>query len=202
MTISSENLRFIQKTIRESPISRNGMQEDLIDHLCCEVEHRMYRGDDFDIAFKKALHLLAPNGLKELERETFFLLNSKTIAMKKLTYLSGALLCILSTMGILFKILHWSGANELVILGFGGLLLIFLPLLWMARNKNVKEESSFERKRNFTGLVCLILVSAGAVLKVLHLASANEILILGTIAFSFVFLPMTFLKMYKQATAS
>ncbi len=178
------------------------MQDDLIDHLCCEVEHRMCNGDDFDNAFKQALYLLAPNGLKELEQETFYLLKSKTIAMKKLTYLSGALFCILSSIGILFKILHWSGANELVVLGFGGLLFIFLPLLWMARNKNVKDESSFERKRNLTGLISLILISGGAVLKVLHLASANEILILATVTFSFVFLPMTFIKMYKRATAA
>jgi hypothetical protein len=202
MTVSQENLVAIQRAIVESPISRRRMQEDIIDHLCCEVEYRMSCGCDFDNAFEQALHLLAPNGLKELERETFFLLNSKTIIMKKLTYVSGAVFSILSSTGILFKILHWFSANEFLIIGFGGLLLIFLPLLWIARNKQLTTESSFDRRRNLTGFISLILISAGAVLKVLHLASANEILILGTIAFSFAFLPMTFIKMYKQAIAS
>lgn len=201
MNLSNEHLAEIKRVITESTISHESIQQNLIDHLCCEVEHRIAVGYPFDKALRKALFKLAPNGLVEIEREAFLLLNSKTIAMKKLTYLSGAFFCILSSMGILFKILHWSGANELVILGFGGLLLIFLPLLWTARNR-IKEESTFDRKRNLTGLLSLIFISAGAVLKVLHLASANEILILGTIAFSFAFLPMTFIKMYRQSIAA
>jgi hypothetical protein len=153
MIISLENLRLIQRTIYESPISRHGMQADLIDHLCCEVEHRMNRGSDFDNAFEEALHLLAPNGLRELERETFFLLNLKTITMKKLTYVSGAVFSIFSSLGVLFKIFHFMGANELLIFGFGGLTLIFLPLLLITRNK--QKQTSFERRRNLTALLSL-----------------------------------------------
>lgn len=199
MNLSQGNLASIQQVIFESPISRLEMREDIVDHLCCEVEKRMLSGCDFETAFNQALFLLAPNGLKELELETFYLLNSKTIAMKKLAYFSGAFFSILSSMGILLKVLHWFGANELLIVGFGGLLFVFLPLFWMARSKQTAEESSFERRRHIAGLISLMLISGGAVLKVLHLVSANELLLVGTLAFSFGFVPMTFIKMYRQS---
>lgn len=201
MTLSQANLAIIQQAIIQSPISRPAMQEDLIDHLCCEVEHRMARGCDFEKAFAQAILLLAPNGLKELEQETFLLLNSKTIVMKKLTYFSGALFSIFSSLGIFFKILHWLGANELLILGFGGLLFVFIPLLVLT-NRKPSAESSFERRKNLIGVFSLVLFSIGAVLKVLHFAGANEALLLATALFSFGFLPMTFLKMYRQSIAS
>jgi len=200
MNISEENLKTIRGAIIQSPISRMSMQDDLIDHLCCEVENRMSCGVDFEAAFAHALHRLAPNGLLELEKETYLLLNKTKITMKKLTYLSGASFSIFASVGILFKILHWLGANELLIFGFGGLLLVFTPLLLVTHYKQ-SSRSGFEARRNWVGMISLVLFSTGAVLKVLHLAGANEALLLGTTLFSFGFLPMTFLKMYRQAIA-
>lgn len=60
MTLSQGNLAIIQQAIIQSPISRSAMQEDIIDHLCCEVENRMARGCDFEKAFAQAIRLLAP----------------------------------------------------------------------------------------------------------------------------------------------
>ena len=47
--------------------------------------------------------------------------------MKKLAYVSGALTSMMALLGILFKIQHWPGAGILLILGVGGLSLIFIP---------------------------------------------------------------------------
>ena len=46
--------------------------------------------------------------------------------MKKLTYVSGALAVMLWVLGALFKMLHWPGANELLIAA-AMLFLIFIP---------------------------------------------------------------------------
>ncbi len=200
MNISEEHLKTIRGAIIQSPISRMSMQDDLIDHLCCEVENRMSCGVDFEAAFAHALQRLAPNGLLELEKETYLLLNKTKITMKKLTYLSGASFSIFASVGILFKILHWLGANELLIFGFGGLLLVFTPLLLVTHHRQ-SSTSGFEARRNWIGMISLVLFSTGAILKVLHFVGANEALLLGTTLFSFGFLPMTFLKMYRQAIA-
>lgn len=199
MSLSHENLLAIKRTIAESPISRDSMKENIVDHLSCAIEFKMKCGWDFDEAFTEVITEFAPNGLREIEHETYLLLNIKTITMKKLTYLSGLAFSILASVGLLFKIFHLKGANELLVLGFGGALLIFMPLFLFTKQQPAK--TPFERKKDMLALISFALVSLGGALKVLHLVTANEILILGTAVFSFGYLPMLFLKMYRESIA-
>jgi hypothetical protein len=48
--------------------------------------------------------------------------------MKKLVYITGVLFAMLQVLGGLFKILHWPGADSLLILSTG-MALIFIPAL-------------------------------------------------------------------------
>jgi len=106
----------------------------------------------------------------------------------------------IASAGVFCKILRWEGANELIIAGFGGLVLVFLPLLSFTRKPVGK--STLERSREVVFLAGLALFSVGAVLKIMHMVSANEFLLLGTAAFSLGYLPLTFFKMYKEAVAA
>lgn len=137
---------------------------------------------------------LAPNGFTELEIETYILLNQKTITMKKLTCSLGLTFSVLASIGFLFKILHWTGANEMLILGLGGLVLFFLPLLLLTRKSTGVQEK--------LALSSLTLVSIGGVLKVFHVVSANEFLLLGVAVFALAYLPVTFLAMYRNSIAN
>jgi hypothetical protein len=47
--------------------------------------------------------------------------------VKMITYVSGVISCILIIFGSLFKILHLSGANELLMLGMTLLAVIYVP---------------------------------------------------------------------------
>jgi hypothetical protein len=49
--------------------------------------------------------------------------------MKEVTFVSGAMSGSLTILGILFKIMHWPGANIMVVLGMGILGLVFIPSL-------------------------------------------------------------------------
>jgi len=55
--------------------------------------------------------------------------NSKHFSMKLITYLSGAVSCILIILGSLFKILHLAGASELLMLGMILLAVVYVPSL-------------------------------------------------------------------------
>jgi hypothetical protein len=100
---------------------------------------------------------------------------------------------------MLFKVFHYMGANELMVVGFIGLAVFFAPLLMVVRKT---EKSSFERKRDNVALISLFIISVGGVLKLSHVVAANETLIIGTAVFAFGFLPMTFLKMYRESIAN
>lgn len=47
--------------------------------------------------------------------------------MKKIVYISGALFSSITLLSTLFKLLHLQGAQILLIIGLGGLALIFIP---------------------------------------------------------------------------
>jgi hypothetical protein len=47
--------------------------------------------------------------------------------MKQLAFISGALSISLLGLGILFKIMHWPGADALLVLGFGLFSILFVP---------------------------------------------------------------------------
>ena len=145
MNLSNKDLLLIQQTIEESPISRTSMKENIIDHLSCVVEFKMTHGWDFEEAFSDALHEFAPNGLREIEHETYLLLNIKTITMKKLTYLSGLVFSIIGIAGVTAYFFRMPGRNELLITGFGGILLIFLPLLLFCVSRWQKLHSNEEK---------------------------------------------------------
>ncbi|MBI1766781.1 MAG: hypothetical protein HY015_06075 [Bacteroidetes bacterium] len=189
MNLTDENVSLIQSLLEESPITRVEMKDNLIDHLCCAVENKMKTGIAFEKALASALIELVPNGFKEIEFETFILLNTKQITMKKLTYLTGLIFSLFASVGVLLKVLRYPPANELLILGFGGLAICFVPLLWVVRKP---EKTPFERKRDNVALISLALLSIGSVLKTFHVVTANETLIIGTTVFVFGFLPMTF----------
>jgi len=193
MTLTPEQVAHIKQLVSNSNISRMAMKDDLIDHLCCSVEEKVSDRTPFEQALDRALLELAPNGFTELEIETYILLNQKTITMKKLTYSLGLTFSVLASIGFLFKILHWTGANEMLILGLGGLVLFFLPLLLLTRKSTGVQEK--------LALSSLTLVSIGGVLKVFHVVSANEFLLLGVAVFALAYLPVTCLAMYRNSIA-
>jgi hypothetical protein len=199
MNLSNKDLLIIQQTIEESPISRESMKENIIDHLSCAVEFKMTHGWDFEEAFSEVLQEFAPNGLREIEHETYLLLNIKTITMKKLTYLSGLIFSTMASAGLVTYFFRMPLRNELLITGFGGVLLIFMPLLLISRQPAAK--TPFERKKDRVAIISFLLFSLGGVLKGIHVPSANETLIIGAAVFTFGYLPMLFLKMYRESIA-
>ncbi|MCC6818248.1 MAG: hypothetical protein IT245_05110 [Bacteroidia bacterium] len=57
--------------------------------------------------------------------------------MRKFTYLTGYLATTLCTTGILFKLMHWPGANIMILLGITLLNFVFLPLYFYKKYKEV-----------------------------------------------------------------
>lgn len=47
--------------------------------------------------------------------------------MKKLVYISGAIFSAITLLSVLFKVLQLQGATELLIIGLGGIALVWIP---------------------------------------------------------------------------
>jgi hypothetical protein len=49
------------------------------------------------------------------------------IFMKKITYLTGTIFTMMALFAIIFRIMHWPGASELIVISIGGFALFFVP---------------------------------------------------------------------------
>lgn len=90
--------------------------------------------------------------------------------------------------GVLFKVMHWPGTAMLLILGFGILLGIFVPLLLFSK---LREEISSKEKRTYTiGALGIIPFGAATLFKIMHWPGAGPLLLLGSFLLIVLFIPM------------
>tara|TARA_B100001939_G_scaffold143137_1_gene123915 strand:+ start:1253 stop:1615 length:363 start_codon:yes stop_codon:yes gene_type:complete len=119
--------------------------------------------------------------------------------MKLLLSLTGTIFTSSFTLGFLFKIMYWPGANDLLWLGNIGVGLIFIPLLCFYYLKKANN-SSLTKIKIVLGLFSSVLISSSVAMKWMHLQFASELFITGMLLISLVFIPLFFIDFYKKAT--
>lgn len=201
MKLSDDQVKNIRDVLSQSGITHDKLRDDVLDHLCCVVEMNLARYG-FEKSLEEAIRELAPNGLKNIQHQTIFLLNSnKIILMKKFMYFIGLATTISMTMGLTFKILHMPGADELFNIGFFGFTLLFLPLLTIDRFKQKIHSALTERLRLVLGFISAVTIGSSVLFKVFHYQGADVLLLVGISIFSFGFLPFLFFSLYKKSIA-
>lgn len=110
-------------------------------------------------------------------------------------YIASAIL----TISIIFKLLHLAGANVLFIIGFLGLLLIFIPLFAFDKYRIASSSISYERLKIIFGGTAAVITGISGLFKLMHLQGANVLLIWGAFIFTVGFLPLFFYSMCKKS---
>jgi hypothetical protein len=204
MRLSQDQVNVIRSRLARD-IQLPALHEDLLDHVCCVLEHDDDVTPDnatldFENRLNEAIKALAPHGLHELERETLFLLNHrKLIQMKRLMYLIGLGSSISLGMGLCFKLLGWPGGNELLIYGFLTFTLLFLPMMTIDRFKAKIPKPLSDKLRFALGSVSALIGGVAVLFKILHLQGADYLLLIAAVVFSFGFLPFLFFTNYRKA---
>ncbi len=205
MKLSTEQIEVIRLIIDQSDIDIQTLKDDLLDHLCCVVEDKMAslgEAKNFEVALNEALNELAPAGLNRIHRETIYLLNStKIVFMKKVMYSIGLITAISMSIGWTFRILDWAGGSELLTYGFLGFVLLFIPMVAINYFKVNLRGALSEKLKIILGVSSGIIVGLAIVFKFMHLPGADQMLLGGTLLFSFGFLPFLFFGLYKNAVS-
>jgi hypothetical protein len=201
MNLTSEQIRAIESMINESSLTIQSLKEDLLDHLCCEVEDKMEKGENFEDAVQRSVVELAPNGFAHIQYETEYLLQSHTIIpMKKLMFLTGLATSMSMTMGLMMKFLHMPGGEELINFGFLGFALLFLPMLTVSRYKENPGKLSYEKFKIVFGFLSALFTGLAVLFKMMvELEISTIMLMTGASIFSFGFLPLQFFAMYRKS---
>ncbi|MEP0264325.1 hypothetical protein [Dokdonia sp.] len=202
MKLTSKQEDTIKALVKKQGIQLPSLQDDIIDHLCCVVESQLGKEKEFDQLLQEAIIDIAPNGLKDIQHQTIFLLNSKRILiMKKLMYSIGFLGALSLTAGIAFKLFWYPGADILFTIGIITLFLVFIPLVALDRYKVAISKTLSERLKIVLGAIAAIIAGITVLFKIFHLQGADILLGATAIIFGFGFLPFLFFTMYKKSVS-
>ncbi|MBP9151000.1 MAG: hypothetical protein KBF73_01820 [Flavobacteriales bacterium] len=194
--LTEQQIELISAYIKQNGVAQDELHDDLLDHVCTSMENRISQGESFEEAFHYTLNLFGPGGLKQVQNETFELLTEMNAIMKKLTFGFGLTSTFLLLAGTIFKLMHWPGANVMVLLGTGLLVLGYLPLILAHK---LKESPRSEALLHITGFVGLTMTSVGVLFKILHWPGAAVMLLGGMAILAFGYVPIYFFKRYKTS---
>jgi hypothetical protein len=186
--LNFQNIEDITLDIRRQEITFSHLADELIDHICCDVENEMQKGLSFNDAYNRVKQKMGSRRrIREIQEETLYAVDSKYRKMKNTMKISGIAGTIMFGFATLFKIQHWPYAGVMMLLGAFILAFIFMPsalvVLW-------KETHS--RKRLFlfiSGFVTGMLFIFGTLFKIQHWPEAGIILSLSVLFAVFFFLP-------------
>ncbi len=105
--------------------------------------------------------------------------------IRRITLLFG---CLFLSNGILFKVMHWQGANMLIVGGFFFMLFLFAPVVI---SNEFKKESS-NRAKSIIGLggISLLIFAMGILFKLMHWPGAVVFFVTGSLLFFGIFIPL------------
>ncbi|HEY0744571.1 MAG TPA: hypothetical protein VGD40_24055 [Chryseosolibacter sp.] len=200
MTLTSDQIKQIKLYVLENNVTILSLRDDLVDHICCEVELRMSDGKDFSNAMNEALMEFTPADLYEIEQQTEFLLHPNKVIMKKLTYFVGLASAISMSMGLMLKILHMPGGEQLINYGFFAFAGFFLPAITFWKLNEGKQLSTVDKLKIGVGILSTVGLVISIVAKIrMDLNFSTIVLFCTTTLFSFGFLPLHFYQMYQRS---
>lgn len=198
--LNEEHIQRIQDDIRQSGVYMPELEEDLLDHMCCSIEKGLEEGRDFEVAYALAKQEVAPEGLREIQDDTEFMIHLDFYKlMKRLLYGSGFITAVLFVLAALFNMLHLPGGPQLTLGSWGFLFATFIPTFIVYKVRESRRKSIFEKLTYLVGTVCSATLATGVFFKFMHWPGANVLNVSGTIALLVLFIPMLFFLLYRQS---
>jgi len=106
--ISPENIQQIQQDLTHAGIDYLPLQQELLDHICIDVESEIEAGKNFNLAYETIKHqYLDTVDLMEVQRDTINLLDYKSLSLKRIFLFVSAFTLI----GFLLKTFKIPGSN-------------------------------------------------------------------------------------------
>lgn len=185
--LNLSDIDLISNEIRNQGITFSHLADELIDHICCDVENEMKKGVSFSEAYNAIKKRMGSRRLNEIQEETLYAVDSKYRQMKNTMKISGIAGTVLLGIASLFKIMHWPLAGAMMSLGAITLAFVFMPsalgVLW-------KETHSSKRMFLFiSAFFAAMFFLMGILFKVQHWPGAAIILSMAGISGVLFFVP-------------
>lgn len=168
--LTDEQKKGLKEFLEMQGLSFKPLQDEMVDHMTCDLEERMREGFSFQQAWDQSINEIPNNHFQLIQKEVMETINKRFTWSQVFSF--GALGLIL--IGTTFKELRLPLAGEILLLSFGFLAISLLTgsLSGMSLNKGKK------------GSATLLAVVAGIILmliafsfKLLHLPGADQLVL-------------------------
>lgn len=194
--LSQLQIDLIRGDIRQSGVEMRELEDDLLDHVCCALESEENKSS-FEEIYQEVKKSAFPDGYREIQQTTSYLLTLKYKNMKKTMNVLGITGSVMLLLGSVMKLQSMIGSNELLVLGGAILVFGYLPFMLTLSMKNTDTTSA--KIRNISGFLGASAVIIGIIMSILHYAGGNVILLTGFAIFLIVFLPLFLRSVGKDA---
>ncbi|MBN2669449.1 MAG: hypothetical protein JXR60_09480 [Bacteroidales bacterium] len=194
--LDKHQVLLIRSDVKQAGITLSHLSDDLIDHICCEVETLMYEGQSFAQAYETVKSQTGISVLKKIQDDTQFLIDKNYRLMKTSMKITGNIALALVMFGTVFKIIHWPGASIILSLGFLITVLAFFPLAVYVNYQKVNEKKNlWLHLAVFFGGITFMM---GVAFKIQHWHGASWLLFAGYISLIFAVLPIVLFSNVKK----
>uniref|UniRef100_UPI0040490FDC hypothetical protein n=1 Tax=Fulvivirga sp. TaxID=1931237 RepID=UPI0040490FDC len=154
------------------------------------LEYEGNEASPFDEVYERVKRQFFPDGYREIQEQTNYLITQKYNTMKKVMNVIGIGSSAVLMLGSIMKIQSLPASNELILLGAIGLTLGYLPMLLILTLK--QSDMLLSKIRNVSGFLGAEAFIVGVLFQVLHLPGGQELLFLGMGIVLMIFLPLLF----------
>jgi len=197
-SLDKRQVALIISDVENARITFSHLADELIDHICCEVENEMRRGKNFEEAYELIKQQTGIKVLQKIQENTHYLIDKNYRIMKMTMKITGNVSLAILGLATVMKILHWPGASILLFLGFVVLCLFFFPAAIYTNYKELKVKGP--KVLHISILVGGIILMFGILFKVLHWPGAGMLLLAGWFTILWVFLPILLYVKVKGAS--
>jgi hypothetical protein len=172
MKLTNEQKQTIREYLDREGLSFKPLQDEMIDHLSCDLELRMAGGHSFDAAWYQVTTEIGEAHFQQIQTEIMETINKRFTWSQGLSFLALALLLI----STLFKVLHLPFGGWILILSFiflaGSLVTASLSGVFLNRGK--------QGAARVLGMIAGILIMlVGYAFKFLHMPGADQLILVA-----------------------
>lgn len=188
-TIKNEHIDFILNDISNRGVIITDLKENILDHVCCIIEKEMPPDADFHAFYEEVIPRFFNNDLKEIQKETDYLLSSKHIdVLTTVLKISGLVSVAVLMLGMYYKLNHLQGTGILLLIGVVLFSLVFLPVLILLKFKDKDLKSN--KLVVVVGFVIAFMASVSGLFKIMQWPWATLLREISTIVFLILFVPL------------
>jgi len=98
--LNASEIQRVHEYLESHGLSHEEVRDDVLDHICCELEEQIGEGLSFERAFEKVQQLFPPKEVNTIQSDTLYFLNIKsTLIMIKGIFISAYMSIAIFVMG-------------------------------------------------------------------------------------------------------